>query len=322
MRTRRTFTAAVTWLAAATTAACSSSGSTDSGGTPTSPPSPTESSQAWSPTGELAYVSLPADPDSKDYVSPVLHTIHADGTGEKNLRLATYAATWSHDGTRLLANAIPESPLGPWRPGVVDPRGRVHKQFALADQPDEIWNCHWTPNEKAAVCAIGGIVRIDLATQKATRLTTGHDQVWDVSRDGRIAFVHQVAEGDNEEDVQLFTVGVDGSGLYKLTDWGELDGNYDDAGGSWLPDGSAIVAATPTGQLVSVDATTGALTPIPLDEPLAAGHPDVSPDGTQIAFQSPPTGGDIYATPIDGGPVALVIGTGADELRAEWRPSA
>ncbi len=69
------------------------------------------------------------------------------------------------------------------------------------------------------------------------------------------------------------------------------------------------MAATPVGELVEVDAATGELSEIPLNEPLSAAHPDVSPEGTEIAFQAPATGGDIYATPIDGGPVALVVGT-------------
>jgi len=327
MRNRHTPLVSLVLLAALT--GCTESPGEGSTGTSNQTPDSASTSEsagvrpAWAPTGELVYVSLPADLGEDEFVLPVLHRINAEGSGERKLPLSAYAATWSHDGSRLLANDIPVSHggSGPWRPGVVDPDGRVVRLFRLPDQRGEIWNCRWTPDEKAMVCAIGGIVRIDLATGKVTRLTTGHDQVWDVSADGRIAFVHQVAEDDNNEDVRLFTMGVDGSGKRQLTEYGELDGNFDDAGGSWLPDSSAIVAATPAGDLVEVDATTGQLTEIPLDEPLFAGHPDVSPDGTEIAFQAPATGGDIYATPITGGPVALVTGTAADERRAEWRPA-
>lgn len=308
-------------LAVAASAGCSTAPSDTSRDASTET---TSTSQAWTPTGELVYVSLPADLGDDEFVLPVLHTINADGSGARKLPLSAYAATWSHDGTRMLANGVPVGPddIGPWRPAAVDPDGHVVKLYRLADQTDEtdeVWNCHWTPDAEAAVCAIGGIVRVDLATQKVIRLTTGHDQVWDVSADGRVAYVHQAGETDNNEDVQLFTMNVDGSDKRQLTQYGKLDGNFDDAGGSWLPDGSAIVAATPAGDLVRVDADTGELTEIPLDEPLFGAHPDVSPDGTQIAFQAPATGGDIYVTPIGGGPVVAVTSSAADERRAEWR---
>jgi len=310
-------------LAAATSAACSAS---DTTGTPAgpSPSTPSATSPAWKPAGELVYVALPADLGSEDFVLPVLHTINADGSGQRKLPLSAYAATWSHDGTRLLANGIPLSSADfwPWRPAVVAPDGHIVKLFRLPDLPKEVDNCRWTSDEKAMVCSIGGLVRIDLVTGKVLRMTTGEDILWDISNDGTIAYAHQVSEGDGSEDAELRTMGLDGSGRHRLTEYGEVEGNYDDSGGEWLPDGSAIVTATPDGSLVRVDAATGDLTQIPLDESLFASRPAVSPDGTLIAFEGNGAGQDIYVTAIAGGPVVLVAGTDEDERRPEWRPSA
>jgi hypothetical protein len=84
---------------------------------------------------------------------------------------------------------------------------------------------------------------------------------------------HQASGSDGIEDAELWTVRVDGSGRHKLTEYGEAEGTYDNAGGSWVPDGSAIVTGTPDGKLVKVDATTGELTEIPLDLDLFASDP-------------------------------------------------
>lgn len=299
-------------LATVALAACSEESSGSRKDTPTPP--------AWTPTGELVYVALPPV-TGDDFVLPVLHTINADGSGGRKLPLSAYDATWSHDGTRMLVNAVPVGPDGPWRPAVVDPDGNILQLFRLPDLPEEINNCHWTPDEKDVVCAIDGVVSVDLATGKSRTIARGGEvQVWDVSADGRVAFIYHASESYHDS-AQLWTVNIDGSGKRQLTEYGELDGSFDDSGGSWLPDGSALVAATPDGTLVRIDAATGELTEIPLDEPLFASHPAVSPDGTQVAFQAQATGGDIYVTPIDGGPVALVVGTPDDERRAEWRPS-
>ena len=337
-----------TALLTATAAACTAGTSARSGST-TSP----SGGDAWRPTGELVYSSQPADPGGTEFVLPTLASGRADGAARRDraraavaapggfprappraggrgpgsdrrdLALAAYAATWSYDGSRLLAVGIPLHPgeVFPARPAVVTADGRVLRLFRLPGLPDEVDNCRWTPDEGAIVCAAGGVVVIDPGTGEVTRLTTGHDQVWDVSGDGLIAYVHQRGADDHSEDAELFTIHVDGTGRRRLTDYGVLDGTFDDSGGSWLPDGSAIVAATAAGALVSVDAATGALTAIPIDEALRAGHPDVSPDGTEIAFQSPPAAGsDLYVTRIGGGEVVRVTESAADERRADWRP--
>lgn len=311
-----------TALAAAASAGCSAAPSATSGDESSSPPA---TEQAWVPTGELVYATLPSDRSPDDFVLPVLHTINADGSGGRTLALSAMGAVWSDDGAHLLVNGVPvtSSDFWPWRPAVVDPDGEVRKLFRLPGLPGEINNCHWAPDHHDLVCDGDlGMVRIDPATSQTTRLAReGTNEVWDVSADGRIVFAHQVSGSDGREDAELWTIDIDGSGRHKLTEFGEVEGTYDTSGGSWLPDGSAIVTATPGGRLVKVDATTGELAEIPLDQALFASRPAVSPDGTMIAFEAVGDHQDIYATPIDGGPVVLVTGTDDDEIRPEWRPS-
>lgn len=286
---------------------------------PTAPPS--ETRRDWTPTGELVYGSLPADRGDA-FVLARLHTVRADGSGDTTLALSATGAEWSADGNRLLASGVRSHP-GRWRfrPAVVDLTGRPLWRLRLPDLGDEVANCHGTPDEEAIVCDASGVRRINLATERSTRLTRGSDQAWDVSPAGRIAVAHQPSGHDGLEDIELWTMELDGTDRRRLTTYGELAGVYDDDGGSWLPDGSAIVAATPDGDLVKVDATSGDLTEIPLDEDLFASRPSVSPDGTMIAFEARGDGQDIHVTPIDGGPVHLVTGTGADEVRPRWRPT-
>ena len=296
-----------TVLVAAAAAACTAEPEGTSGGTPAGA---TQTSLAWSPTGELVYGTLPAD-QREAFALPELHAIQANGSGGRTLGLSAMGAEWSADGYRLLAWGVPLKPgeLSRLRPAVVDATGKPLWLLRLPDKGDEVANCHASPDAAAIVCDSDGVWRIDLAAEQATRLTSGSDHVWDVAADGRIAFAHQVSGTDGLEDIQLWTMNLDGTGRRKLTEFGELAGAYDNDGGSWLPDGSAIVAATPDGKLVKVDATAGELTEIPLDEDLFASRPAVSPDGTMIAFEAGGNGQDIYVTPIGGGPVVLVTGS-------------
>ena len=321
MRTRNSkLTLVVAVLAAAASAGCTSDPSATSDSTPTYG----TTSQGWTPTGELVYVTLPADRSDDDFVIPAVHTINADGSGGRALPLTGFSALWSRDGKRLLVSGLPvdAGKDHQFRPAMADADGGRRKLYRLPRLPSEVSYCHWTPDEWSIVCDIGRLVRIDLATSQTTILTEGpEDKVWDISADGRILYAHQASATDGIEDVQLWTINADGTGRHKLTDYGALAGAYDNTGGSWVPDGSAIVAATPTGGLVKVDATTGQLTEIPLDRDLFAAEPVVSPDGTTIAFDAPGQDQDLYVTPIDGGPVALVAGTEDAEIRPQWRPS-
>jgi hypothetical protein len=308
-------------------AGCSADSETDAGSSPTltpATPASTAPQASWTPTGELVYATLPADRGADDVILPVLHTINANGSGGKKLSLSAMGASWSGDGSRMLAWGVPVQPekIFPWRPVAIDPDGRNPNVFRLPALPDKVSDCRWAPDAKEIVCDVeAGVVRIDPATSKTTILARGgEDQVWDISASGRIVFAHQASNSDGIEDAELWTVNIDGSGLHKLTAYGEVEGTYDNAGGSWVLDGSAIITATPDGKLVKVNATTGELTEIALEKHLFASRPAVSPDGTMVAFEVRSLSQDIYVTRIDGGPVLLITGTADDEIRPDWRP--
>jgi len=104
-----------TVLAAAASAGCSSAPSATSSDTPTSTAT---TGKAWTPTGELVYVSLPPDLGKDDFVLPVLHRINADGSGAGSSRCrrtpppghTTARACWP---TTSRPHRLTSSPGGP-----------------------------------------------------------------------------------------------------------------------------------------------------------------------------------------------------------------
>jgi Tol biopolymer transport system component len=78
---------------------------------------------------------------------------------------------------------------------------------------------------------------------------------------------------------------------------------------SWLPDSRHIVAGTAYGKrLVVADVETGAVSPV-LVGSLDVAYASASPDGARLAYRSNPSNGDVIAVPLDGGPVATLLGS-------------
>jgi len=301
---------------------CAGQDGTDTGPARPLSHTPPATATAAAPTGELLYATAPAGADPNE-----VRTINADGSGESEIPLSLTGlnlATWSHRGDRLLVDGILVAADQAFRPGLADPNGSHLRILRLPDQPSDM-NCRaWAPDDGSLLCSIGdprpGLFRVSLANQRVTRLTSGADVPWGYSPDGAtIAFTRQASFTDGVDEAMLYTVRADGTQLRKLTQYGAMEGHVHQ-GGSWTPDGTAILTATPQGELVRVDATTGAITPIPLDGDPFAANPAVSPDGTSIAFIARGNGWDIYTAPIDGGPVRVVTQAETDELAPTWRP--
>jgi Tol biopolymer transport system component len=105
----------------------------------------------------------------------------------------------------------------------------------------------------------------------------------DVSPDGRrIVFSHDVGD-----DVELFVVNIDGTGLTRLT----YDPGRFDAAAHWSPDGTTIVFARESDQThVNVIATMAAMPGAPIHELTTniwdSFFPEYTPDGRRIMFDS------------------------------------
>jgi Tol biopolymer transport system component len=161
----------------------------------------------------------------------------------------------------------------------------------------------WTPDGKALVYAelqvhrtfsvFGDLSSVDVASGRVRRLTRGLRALDpDVSPDGRtIVFARRL--GDRSD---LFTIGIDGSGLKRLTsslagvEWS--DPRFD-------PRGGRIVAARllPGGWLdvVLVDAATGAVEQLTHDRAKDV-EPTWTPDGQAVVFRSDRDGlSNLYA---------------------------
>lgn len=151
----------------------------------------------------------------------------------------------------------------------------------------------WTPDGKQLVYAerqvhrtfsvFGDLSLVGTARGDVRRLTRGvraYDP--DVSPDGRtIVFARRM--GDRSE---LFTVGIDGSGLSALT---ASTAGVEWSGPRWSPDGGAIVAArlVPGGwlDLVLVDLLSGGVRQLTHDRARDV-EPTWTPDGGSVVFRS------------------------------------
>jgi TolB protein len=251
---------------------------------------------------------------------------------------------WSHDGTRLLhSNLVILDPttgdfIG-FDGAISDADGSNFHRFGFAEHGADIFCSAWTPDDTAVLCAMtgeGGTGLVLASTDGVvqSQLTTNpfgaQDLAVGYSPDGGlIAFLRYQPgspppgpAGFRAEQVALYIVQPDGSGLRQVTPFGVLM-PHEFATADWAPSGERLVSSTPHGSLVLIDVGTGAVSPIQLDlrgRRISAHMPTFSPSGTQIAFSGFDRGpANIYRANLDGTDVTQLTSTPPGDLSADWR---
>ena len=249
----------------------------------------------WSPNGQLIAFDDGTTVSIRDWPSTTGHVfvVRPDGTGVRRVvpgNGGEFAPSWSPDGSRLAILA--------------------YRQGAP------------------------GIFVADVASGSLTRVTSNPDQhVLDLdpaySPDGeRIAFARSrlVGRGGSSTDVAaVFVVGVDGSGLHRLTAW-----RAGTATPTWSPDGRSIVfqrgnlTSAPRSQLYVIGADGTGLRQLTSGPDAAAIWPSWSPDGQRVVFTrwvfAPKNAGfRLYTVNVDGTHLAPLTAPGRNEQNeADW----
>jgi Tol biopolymer transport system component len=240
------------------------------------------------PNGQLVFARFdPAIDDSHVF------TVNPDGTHEHQLLdAAAEIPHWSPDGSRV---AMICCPFG-LAPTIINADGTGLMQLPIPSG-FPAGGCNvWSADGSRLACGFGDFdppqpKRNGMYTMRASdggdvfQVTTspGEDGAFDYSPDGsQIVFfrVDPTRPPFGQENIALFVVNVDGTGLHRLTPWGL--GTFS---ASWSPDGEWILFSAnvriwvihPDGsELHKIHIDTGG-------RKYRAGDPVWSPDGTMIA---------------------------------------
>jgi TolB protein len=299
--------------------------------------------------GRIAFVRF--DPS---YGDPVAFTMDPDGSDMAQVSLTSAWGHsewphWSPGGTSLTVFCCDQDPGAAH---VVDPDTGESRTLPLADprRLEEECGFAWSPDGRLMACANYGqtdaretglwILRSSDGGG-LTQLTSnpgGADEPGDFSPDGtQIVFLHSVNQVKDAPDrlpdrvSGLFVIGVDGTGLRRLTPEGM---HLDVFNGSWSPGGDHILFVARTDPsharaIWEVNADGSGLRQLPiagcggaLSDPTSVdcSYPGWSPDGTKIVFTRATDGGkrsDIAIVNADGSGLVQITHTGdADE--ADW----
>jgi TolB protein len=299
------------------------------------------------PTGTIAFVWA-----NFAFTTEEIATIQADGKKQKKLTNEEgfdVSPAYSPDGRRIAFTSSRSMPPGyQGEPRfyselyVMDADGSNVQQITFSEGLTDFQPA-WSPDGRRIVIARGpgtppppdhltaptDLWIIDLASGQERQLTDSAE-TWegfaDWSPDGRrIAFEGDLAEPGNDD---VYTIGVDGGGLQRLTSRPGFDGDP-----RYSPDGQSIAFDSDrSGNLdVFVMRTDGTNTRQLTDHPNDDGIPGYSPDGQFIAFYSERDGTPIPGTPFrapdifwmraDGTQQTnLTKSPGVFEFDANWQP--
>jgi Tol biopolymer transport system component len=237
------------------------------------------------------------DPETDDNIA---YTANPDGSDEQQLLPGFRSSTprWSPDSSEVAVVSglgIPCPPTCTGNTVIVDPDTGDYRVLLPQGYPDVSTFCSiWSPDATHFACEGGndddharnGVYTIRSSDGGGlTRLTDAHggrDIPIDYSPDGtQIAFGRfDMPDRPASANSAIFVVGVDGTGVKRITPWG-----FSDNEGSWSPDGTEI-AFEHLGSLFVVHPDGTALEKIPLAVGARsfAGDFSWSPDGTKVLF--------------------------------------
>jgi TolB protein len=249
---------------------------------------------AWSPDGRrLAFKTA-------QFGSNQLAVINADGTGEtlltRTFRFSEGQPAWSPDATKLLYRRTPENPL------VQNGDTWVLDVEASAKDPTQ-------------------------PVTQAVLLRTGDERYPSYSPDGtQIAFRGDLDLAEPSGDEEIYVMNADGTDVRQLTSNADFD-----SAPSWSPDGRLILferalAGTFTPGVeaqekdVYVMRADGTDVRRLTDSPGLDEGPELSPDGTKIAFSSARDGQqELYVMDADGSNPRRLTDNPARDESPDWQ---
>ena len=291
---------------------------------PTSPGGPSSGTPSSRSTSASPNPELPGHLVWGQFEGDQVNVFTADANGNNAQQLALSPTGeprhLSSDGKQLMLSVPADD--GRITIGVINVDGTGQRTFALPAEALNLSCVDWSPDMTRLVCegfaddpAVNGVYTVAASDgQDLVRLTQQKDVPCSYSPDGtKILFIRLNAA--DEEQNELFTVNVDGSGETQVLDQ-KVGFNCD-----WARDGTILTEAA--GQLLLVD-TDGTATSIVI--PGAAGQTrgSFSPDGSHIVFsRGADTGNrqlDIWTMKTDGTDLARITSTSADEEFGDWAP--
>ena len=295
--------------------------------------------------GRIAFVRF--DPT---YGDPVAFTMDPDGSDVSQLSVTgawghSEWPHWSPNGSSVTVFCCDDFPAAA---NIVNPDTGELRALPNADAAalEEHCGAAWSPNGQLLACGNFGkknprktglwIIRSSNGGD-LTQLTSnpgGSDDPGDFSPDGeRVLFLRSVGQVNNATDrvTGLFVIGVDGSGLRRITPTGMT---LDTFSGSWSPTGDHILFVARRDEqhqraIWEVDADGGHLHELPISgcggrmvdpNSVDCSYPGWSPDGTKIVFTRTTDDGkrsDIAIVLADGSGLGLITDTG-DAGEADW----
>jgi uncharacterized repeat protein (TIGR01451 family) len=240
---------------------------------------------AWSPDAQKLAFTFPETVETTG-----IYVMNADGTGLVQLTDSgnDFTPSWSPDGTRIAFTS--------YRVGE-PPNGSPNRIYVM--------NADGSNQQKVFANSPSGLV-------------TESQPVW--SPDGtKLAFIGQ-ASVNGLSKVDVYLVNVDGTGLVRLTNVGNIPLATTLA---WSPDGSKI--AFTSSRDIQTIAADGTGVPINLTNSTASDdtHPSYTSDGTKIVYSSNNFGDNsldgIYVMNADGTGATF---TGAAGRDPQWKPEA